>query len=193
MLVERRPHGRRRPHDARTPSRAASASASASLAPSSCSPDLVILDEPVSRARRLGAGPGAEPAAPPAAQLGLTYVFITHDLAVAEYFCDRVAVLYLGQVMELGRPRDALPQPAPPLLGVAALGRSGADRRRPRAAGPSAARRSAKSARWSSGRQGARSSRAARSAADGTSAASSARRWKHMRPGTPSPATFPTK
>jgi len=34
-------------------------------------------------------------------QLGLTYVFISHDLAVAEYFCDRVAVLYLGQVMEL--------------------------------------------------------------------------------------------
>jgi oligopeptide/dipeptide ABC transporter ATP-binding protein len=28
-------------------------------------------------------------------------VFITHDLGVAEYFCDRVAVLYLGQLMEL--------------------------------------------------------------------------------------------
>ena len=35
-------------------------------------------------------------------QLGLTYVFIVHDLSVAEYFCDRVAVLYLGAVMEIG-------------------------------------------------------------------------------------------
>ena len=33
-------------------------------------------------------------------EFGQTYVFITHDLAVAEFFCDRVAVLYLGQVME---------------------------------------------------------------------------------------------
>ena len=34
-------------------------------------------------------------------RFSLTYVFIVHDLAVAEYFCDRLAVLYLGGVMEL--------------------------------------------------------------------------------------------
>ncbi|WP_281663184.1 ABC transporter ATP-binding protein [Paraburkholderia fungorum] len=34
-------------------------------------------------------------------QLGLTYVFITHNLNLSAYFCDRIAVLYLGQVMEI--------------------------------------------------------------------------------------------
>jgi oligopeptide/dipeptide ABC transporter ATP-binding protein len=34
-------------------------------------------------------------------------MFVVHDLAIAEYFCDRVAVLYLGRVMELA-PSDVL-------------------------------------------------------------------------------------
>ncbi len=32
--------------------------------------------------------------------LNLTFVFITHDLGVARYFCDRIAVIYRGQMME---------------------------------------------------------------------------------------------
>lgn len=34
------------------------------------------------------------------ARLGLTYVFITHDLAVVNYFSDEIAVMYLGQIVE---------------------------------------------------------------------------------------------
>lgn len=38
---------------------------------------------------------------------GLTYLFITHDLAIAKYISDRIAVMYLGKIVELGR-KDAI-------------------------------------------------------------------------------------
>ena len=47
-------------------------------------------------------------------EFGLTYVFISHDLGVVHYISDRVMVMYLGQVAEIG-PSDALfHQPAHP-------------------------------------------------------------------------------
>ncbi len=44
----------------------------------------------------------------------LTYVFITHDLSVAEYVCDRIAVMYLGRIVELGRAEDIFADTAHP-------------------------------------------------------------------------------
>jgi peptide/nickel transport system ATP-binding protein len=40
-------------------------------------------------------------------EFNLTYLFITHDLATAKYLCDRVAIMYLGRIVELA-PRDEL-------------------------------------------------------------------------------------
>lgn len=47
-------------------------------------------------------------------KLGLTYVFISHDLSVIEYFCDRVAVMYLGKIVELGTRDEMFADPKHP-------------------------------------------------------------------------------
>lgn len=47
-------------------------------------------------------------------RLNLTYLFITHDLAVARYVSDRMAVMYLGKVMEVGPAEDICMKPVHP-------------------------------------------------------------------------------
>lgn len=47
-------------------------------------------------------------------QLGLTILFISHDLDVVEYLCDRVVVLYLGRVMEIAPTHALYSQPQHP-------------------------------------------------------------------------------
>jgi len=47
-------------------------------------------------------------------RLGLTYLFISHDLSVVERFCDRVAIVYLGWIVELAPTREIFASPRHP-------------------------------------------------------------------------------
>jgi len=47
-------------------------------------------------------------------ELGLTYVYITHDLATAKFFCDRVAIMYLGRIVEIGPTEEIFANPRHP-------------------------------------------------------------------------------
>ena len=70
-------------------------------------PDLLIADEPVSmldmsvRAKILDLMIRLKE------ELDLTYLYITHDLATAKFFCDRIAIMYLGRIVEIG-PAEAI-------------------------------------------------------------------------------------
>ncbi|MFN8623688.1 MAG: oligopeptide/dipeptide ABC transporter ATP-binding protein [Chloroflexota bacterium] len=48
------------------------------------------------------------------AELGLTYLLISHDLGVVRYLCDRIGVLYLGRMVEEGPAHHALEAPSHP-------------------------------------------------------------------------------
>jgi len=48
------------------------------------------------------------------ADLGLTYLFITHNLGVVEYFADEVAVMYLGRIVERGKTEEVFRDPRHP-------------------------------------------------------------------------------
>ncbi len=47
-------------------------------------------------------------------QLKLTYMFVSHDLSVIEHICDRVAIMYLGKVVEIGTKDDIFKNPKHP-------------------------------------------------------------------------------
>jgi oligopeptide/dipeptide ABC transporter ATP-binding protein len=65
-------------------------------------PELLVADEPVSMLDMSVRAKIIELMLDLKRRLGLTYVYVTHDLASAKFFCDRVAIMYLGRIVEIG-------------------------------------------------------------------------------------------
>jgi peptide/nickel transport system ATP-binding protein len=70
-------------------------------------PDFLVADEPIAMADVSVRALVLQLMRQLKQDMGLTYLFITHDLATAKYLCDRIAIMYLGRIVELTT-RDAL-------------------------------------------------------------------------------------
>jgi len=77
-------------------------------------PDFIVADEPVSALDVSIQAQVVNLLRDLQQRLGLTMLFISHDLAVVEYICDRVIVLYLGRIMEIASSEDLYARPEHP-------------------------------------------------------------------------------
>jgi oligopeptide/dipeptide ABC transporter ATP-binding protein len=77
-------------------------------------PALLVADEPVSMLDMSVRAKILELMLYLKRELDLTYLYITHDLATAKFFCDRIAILYLGRIVEIGPSKAIYEDPKHP-------------------------------------------------------------------------------
>jgi oligopeptide/dipeptide ABC transporter ATP-binding protein len=77
-------------------------------------PDLLVADEPVSMLDMSVRAKILELMGDLKDEFDLTYLYITHDLATARFFCDRIAIMYLGRIVEFGSAEAIFANPRHP-------------------------------------------------------------------------------
>ncbi len=78
------------------------------------SPEVVILDEPVSALDVSVRAEIMNLLARLRGELNVSYIFISHDVSMVRHLADRVAVMYLGRIVEIGSWREVIDDPAHP-------------------------------------------------------------------------------
>lgn len=96
-------------------------------------PELLVLDEPTSALDVSVQAQTLEFLKKIQKEMGLTFLFISHNLAVIRYMCNKTAVLYLGQIVEQGETEEIFQNPFHPytqaLIDAVPLPESGQERR----------------------------------------------------------------
>jgi len=77
-------------------------------------PELIVADEPIAMADVSVRAMLLELMLTLKEKLDLTYLYITHDLATAKYICDRIAIMYLGLICEMGTLQQVYRKPLHP-------------------------------------------------------------------------------
>jgi peptide/nickel transport system ATP-binding protein len=77
-------------------------------------PEFVVADEPIAMADVSVRAMILEMMVRLKEEMHLTYLFITHDLATCKYICDRIAIMYLGKIIEIGPYKEIFSNPQHP-------------------------------------------------------------------------------